>query len=185
MQVGIVQGHRIRSESRLPKAVQDDRKISELDNLSWLCFSRSQRLTVLARRQTNIVTFGNAAGSYLKSQQARCRYSRASYPSLPRAGVMPHGDGMRGPSTRDSNVIDIFATSRSKPTSAPVALPLESKQDDKVTEDAPATQRAKGRWACACKANTCPDTNAHCNVPRNANEHVESPDRSAADAQKR
>lgn len=106
-------------------------------------------------------------------------------PSMPRAGVMPHGDGTRGPSTRDSNVIDIFATSRSKPTSAPVALPLESKQDDKVTEDAPATQRAKGRWACACKANTCPDTNAHCNIPRNANEHVESPDRSAADAQKR
>lgn len=79
----------------------------------------------------------------------------------------------------------LFATSRSKPTSAPVALPLESKQDDKVTEDAPATQRAKGRRACACKANTCPDTNAHCNVPRNANEHVESLDRSAADAQKR
>ena len=98
---------------------------------------------------------------------------------------MPHGDGMRDPSTRASNVIDIFATSRSKPTSAPVALPLESKQDNKVTEDAPATQRAKGRWACACKAKTCPDTNAHCNVPRNANEHVESPDRSAADAQKR
>lgn len=59
------------------------------------------------------------------------------------------------------------------------------KQDDEVAEDAPAKQRAKGCWECACKANTCPNTNVHCNVLRNANEHVESPDRSAADAQNR
>lgn len=125
MQIGILQDYRIQSEHRLPKAVQSDSKIIELDNLSWLCFPRSRRLTVLTRRQTNIMTFGNAAGSYLKSQHARFRYMLASLTSVARVGVMPHDDGMRNPSTRASNVINICATCRRNTTSAPVALPLE------------------------------------------------------------
>ena len=40
---------------------------------------------------------------------------------------MPQGDGMRDPSTRASYVINVIATTRCKPTSAPIALPLESK----------------------------------------------------------
>ena len=76
---------------------------------------------------------------------------------------MPQGDGAIASSAIASNVINILATTRCKPTSAPIALPLESKAMMQLEMRLQSRERKDAGQAFA-KHTPPPDANAHCKV---------------------
>ena len=108
--------------------------------------------------------------SNLNMTDFRCML--ASLTSVARVGVMPHDDGMRDPSTRVSNVINIFATSRRNPTSAPVALPLEGMTTRELEMHLQCRERARQDTGHALAKQTHPLMLTRiAKKLRNANEH--------------